>query len=341
MQTASGVDEELVDAFGCGLRRRARSEIAGWIGLLDALAQARTDDRFVDWLQIERIDGRDVDVAAERRWVDPTSPFAAAVLKPAHGALFASATLLDRGPDAPVESPTWDDADKRLGLVHLDEPGARFAAGSPFAYAERTRVFIVTDVRKDDLDQVAAAFRVLFEAAGGGAMGVFTAIARLRGVHRRIVEPLERAGWLVLGQHVDGMDAATLVDVFRREPKACLLGAEALRDGVDVPGAALRLLVSDRTPWPRPDILHKARRDAATAAGEDRKSFDDRIARARLKQAYGRLIRRADDQGVLVLLDPMTPSRLLTAFPDGVTVARVGLAEAVAETAAFLSRPTA
>ena len=32
----------------------------------------------------------------------------------------------------------------------------------------------------------------------------------------------------------------------------------------------------------------------------------------------------------------MMPSRLLTAFPDGVPVARCGLAEAVAETRGFL-----
>ena len=63
------------------------------------------------------------------------------------------------------------------------------------------------------------------------------------------------------------------------------------------------------------------------------------LTRLRLKQAFGRLVRRADDHGVFVLLDPMMPSRLLGAFPDGVTVNRCGLAEAVAETAAFLGDP--
>lgn len=49
-------------------------------------------------------------------------------------------------------------------------------------------------------------------------------------------------------------------------------------------------------------------------------------------------MRRADDHGVFVLLDPMMPSRLKGAFPEGVEVARVGLAEAVAATRAFLSQ---
>jgi ATP-dependent DNA helicase DinG len=60
------------------------------------------------------------------------------------------------------------------------------------------------------------------------------------------------------------------------------------------------------------------------------------LTRLRLKQAFGRLVRRGDDRGVFVLLDPMMPSRLLGAFPDGVEVRRCGLAEAVSETRDFL-----
>ena len=61
--------------------------------------------------------------------------------------------------------------------------------------------------------------------------------------------------------------------------------------------------------------------------------------RLKLKQAFGRLVRRADDHGVFVLLDKAMPSRLLTAFPPGVTVERLGLAEVVRRTAAFLVPP--
>jgi ATP-dependent DNA helicase DinG len=68
-----------------------------------------------------------------------------------------------------------------------------------------------------------------------------------------------------------------------------------------------------------------------------RTRYDDMITRLRLKQAYGRLVRRDSDMGVFVVLDPMMPSRLAGAFPDGVEVQRVGLAEAIAETKAFLT----
>ena len=202
---------------------------------------------------------------------------------------------------------------------------------SPFDYPAQTRIYVVTDVRKDELDQVAAAYRSLFLASGGGGLGLFTAVARLRHVHRRIAGPLDEAGLPLLAQHVDGLDPATLIDIFRAEEDACLLGTDAVRDGVDVPGRSLRLIVFDRVPWPRPDILHKARRAAFGG-----RHYDDTIARLRLKQAFGRLIRRSSDHGAFVLLDPMMPSRLATAFPAGVALARVGLAEAVAGVRQFL-----
>ena len=113
---------------------------------------------------------------------------------------------------------------------------------------------------------------------------------------------------------------------------ACLLGTDAVRDGVDVPGRSLRLIVFDRVPWPRPDILHKARRAEFGGA-----RYDDRLTRLRLRQAFGRLVRRADDSGVFVLLDSRLPSRLLGAFPEGVSVERLGLKDAVEHTRAFLA----
>ncbi|EKV28139.1 DinG family ATP-dependent helicase YoaA [Caenispirillum salinarum AK4] len=309
------------------LERRAIMPLTAWRNMLGSLTED-TPEQFVDWFAVERIDGRDVDVGMHRHWIDPTVPFAKAVIEPAHGALITSATLRDGSGDAEAD---WAAAERRTGAAHLAVPAARAAVPSPFDYAARTRVLVVTDVRKDDMMRVASAYRELFLAANGGALGLFTAISRLRAVHERIAQAMDEASIPLHAQHVDGMDPATLVEIFRGEENACLLGTDAMRDGVDVPGRSLRLLVFDRVPWPRPDILHRARK--AHFGG---RSYDDMIARLRLKQAFGRLVRRGDDAGVFVLLDPMMPSRLLGAFPDGVEVRRVGLAEAVKEVRGFL-----
>ena len=128
-------------------------------------------------------------------------------------------------------------------------------------------------------------------------------------------------------------DTGTLVDIFRDDPRASLLGTDALRDGVDVPGESLRLVVMEGVPWPRPTVLHAARRAAGGGSG-----YDDRVVRARLAQAFGRLIRRQRDRGLFVLLSAATPSRLLSAFPPGVRVSRIHLAEAVERVSARLSQ---
>ena len=110
-------------------------------------------------------------------------------------------------------------------------------------------------------------------------------------MHRHIAAGLEAAGLPLYAQHVDALDPGTLVDLFREEENASLLGTDAMRDGVDVPGRSLRLVVFDRVPWPRPDILHKARTKGLGIA-----KYNDVIVRLRLAQAFGRLIRRAEDR---------------------------------------------
>jgi ATP-dependent DNA helicase DinG len=317
-----------VEAILRSLSRRALDKLAAWRAMLATLP-TETPPAFVDWLSIERIDGRDVDVGLHRHWVDPTFPFAEAVARPAHGVLITSATLTDGTGHAESD---WQAAATRTGARHLAEP-VHASVPSPFDYPARTRVLVVTDVRGTDLGQLAAAYRALFVASGGGALGLFTAISRLKAVHARIAAALEDDGLPLYAQHIDGLDTGTLIDIFRAEEDACLLGTDAVRDGVDVPGRSLRLIVFDKVPWPRPSILHRARKAAFGGS-----AYDDMLTRLRLKQAFGRLVRRADDTGVFVMLDSRLPSRLCGAFPPGVEMQRVGLAEAVRITREFLTR---
>jgi ATP-dependent DNA helicase DinG len=315
-----------IESIVRSLSRRGLDKLVAWRAMLASLG-SETPEEFVDWFSIDRLDGREIDVGLHRHWVDPTIPFAASVVEPAHGVLVTSATLTDGTGDPETD---WRAAEARTGARHLPE-ASHASVPSPFDYARQTRVLVVKDVRGTDPAQLAAAYRALFVAAGGGALGLFTAISRLRAVHARIASAMEDEGLPLYAQHVDGMDTGTLIDIFRAEEDACLLGTDAVRDGVDVPGRSLRLIVFDRVPWPRPDILHRARK--AEFGGP---AYDDMLTRLRLKQAFGRLVRRADDTGVFVLLDPRLPSRLCGAFPPGVEVQRIGLAEAVQITREFL-----
>ena len=312
-----------------GLSWRTQT-LGAWIALAGRIG-GPADPDFVDWLAVERVEGREYDAGVHRRWLDPTRPLAEAVLKPAHGVVVTSATL--RGGE------DWSAAEARTGACHLAGPVQRFAADSPFDYAANSEVLIVTDLKRGDLPSLSGAYARLIEAAGGGTLGLFTAIQRLRAVHARIADRLAREGLPLYAQHVDPIDTGTLVDIFRDDPRASLLGTDALRDGVDVPGHSLRLVVMEGIPWPRPTVLHAARRAAAAlrpAQDERSSAYDDRVVRARLAQAFGRLIRRSGDRGLFVLLSAAAPTRLMSAFPPGVAVRRLPLADAVARVGELL-----
>ena len=325
--TLPGSDRARIEGALRGLDRRARMMLPAWRAMLQAIDENAEDDPdFVDWFEAVFLYGRVVDVACRRHWVDPTEPLRAAVLSPAHGVLVTSATLADSTLTDPFAL-----AEMRTGAARLPDRPKTLRLASPFDYAANARALVITDVARDDARQVASAMRELFAAAGGGGLGLFTAIRRLRAVHERIAAPLADRGLALYAQHVDPLEAGALVDIFRAEEDSCLLGTDAVRDGVDVPGRSLRILVFDRIPWPRPDLLHRSRRERFGGKG-----YDDSIARARIAQAFGRLIRRADDKGVFVMLDPASPTRLFSSLPEGVEVQRVGLVEAIEAVAAFL-----
>src|SRR5207248_9372886 len=302
------------------LTRRGELMVGGWIDMISRLLD-RPNPLFIEWFSVDQIFGREADVGLHSHWIDPTEPLAHAVLKELDGAIITSATLKDRPPDIPDD---WANAEMHTGVIHLPYPVKRASHESPFDYRAMSRIIVINDVNREDMDQVAAAYRELFLAAGGGALGLFTAISRLRAVHKRLLKPLAANGLTLYAQHADPMDTGTLIDMFRAERDSCLLGTDAVRDGVDVPGDSLRLIVLERIPWGTPTILERARREAFGGA-----VYTDMVVRLRLRQAFGRLIRRDSDRGCFVILDPRLASRFCTAFPPGVAISRVGLVDAI------------
>lgn len=324
-ETLSPDSRKRLDAVAASLDRRISSIVSPWIDMLQSLQDSSISADVIDWMEIERIDGKIYDVGLHRHYVDPTKPLADSLKSQSHSITITSATLKDsNGED-------WECAEKFTGAHYLNDAPTRFSIPSPYNYAEQTRVFVVTDVGRGDTAQLAAAYQELFKAAGGGALGLFTSIQRLRAVHKKISAPLTEEGLTLYAQHVDGIDTGTLVDMFRDDTHSCLLGTDAVRDGVDVPGESLRLIAFDRVPWPRATILHRDRKKHF--GGKD---YDERLTRLKLKQAYGRLVRTATDRGVFVMLDSAMPSRLLNAFPEGVVVERLGIAEVIEKAREFL-----
>src|SRR5687768_16867308 len=190
-----------------GLAWRTQT-LGAWIALAARLG-GPADPDFVDWLAVDRIDGREIDIGLHRRWLAPTRPLAEIVLKPAHNVIVTSATL--RGAE------DWAIAEARTGACHVPGGAVPFAADSPFDHAANRAVLIVTDLKRGDVAQLAGAYARLIEAAEGGTLGLFTAIQRLKAVHARIADRLARAGLPLYAQHVDPIDTGTLVDILDRK----------------------------------------------------------------------------------------------------------------------------
>ncbi len=318
META---DKQRCHSLIRSLQRKVLDTFSCWQHMLEALIGGTVNNDEIMWFGIEKNEGHEADVVFRQHFIDPMKPFAAIMAPAAHGILITSATLKDRTKDPEQD---WKTATLRTGAAYLNPEPVIADIASPFAYPEATKIFVVSDVNKNDSRSVASAMRELFLASGGGGLGLFTSIKRLKSTYSYLKEPLAKEGINLWAQHVHDLNTATLLDIFRDDENSCLLGTDAVRDGIDVPGRSLRLLVFERVPWSRPDIAHKARKNAF---GKD--AYERMLVRMRLAQAYGRLIRKKTDRGALVILDRALPGNLESAFPQGVEIKRINLKETV------------
>ena len=136
-------------------------------------------------------------------------------------------------------------------------------------------------------------------ATAGHTLVLFTSYQQLRSTADAVAETLEREGISVF-QHGQS-SRLRLLRAYREADQAVLFGTRSFWEGIDLPGEELRCLLIVRLPFAVPsDPLVAAR----SAEFED--PFHDYTvpdAVLRFRQGFGRLIRRATDRGVVVLLD--------------------------------------
>jgi Rad3-related DNA helicase len=255
------------------------------------------------------------------------------VLGRARAAVLTSATLTSAGDFGFVA--------ERLGLgEEWRMPYTTTTQPSPFPLERQMCAFVHPGAAEESV-AVADLVVELARATGRNQLVLFTAHERLRRARQRL---LERLGpdRLLLAQEWDG-PASTLTERFRRERGAILLGVQSLWEGVDFPGAALEIVVVAKLPFSVPDDpLVEARGERLKERGID-PFHGDAVPEAvlRFRQGVGRLIRRADDRGVLVVCDPRLVSAsyrrpFLEALPVAPSIVR-DARELAAEAARFLS----
>jgi len=211
--------------------------------------------------------------------------------------VFTSATLtVDGG---------FEHISQRLGL---DDP-VSLLQPSPFDWAQQALCYLPTDLP----DPAARGFGTaliraltpVLEASHGRAFLLFASHRALR----EAAEALRDAPWPLFVQ--GDAPRATLLQRFRESGNGVLLGSASFREGVDVVGDALSVVVIDKLPFAAPDDpVFEARLDAIRRDGGN-PFRDEQLPQAviALKQGVGRLIRSETDRGVLVLCDPRLLSR--------------------------------
>jgi ATP-dependent DNA helicase DinG len=143
VDTLDADTKKRLEAVAAGIDRRCEFAVTSWIDMLGSLMKNTTPEMFMDWMEIERIDGKAIDVGLYRHWVDPMKPFADALKPHAHGVAITSATLCDRTDDM---DENWRVAQEMSGAKDLSPMIMQFQENSPYNYADQSRVFIISDV---------------------------------------------------------------------------------------------------------------------------------------------------------------------------------------------------
>ncbi|HVA09425.1 MAG TPA: ATP-dependent DNA helicase [Acidimicrobiales bacterium] len=201
----------------------------------------------------------------------------------------------------------------RIGLQDFETE--ELNVGSPFDYRAHALLYVarhLPDRRAPEAEKAMhGELARLIGAAGGRTLALFTS--------RRATEEAAAAlgpdlpyTLLLQGE----LPKARLLQDFAEDETSCLFATMGFWQGVDIPGRALSLLTLDRLPFPRPDDpLLQARRNRAGSRAFS--VVDLPRAATLLAQGAGRLIRSANDRGVVAVLD----SRLATASYRGVLLA--------------------
>ncbi len=233
------------------------------------------------------------------------------VLGRARAAIVTSATLSTGG--------DFGFLGERLGLgAEHGAPFETIAVSSPFPLAKQMQV-LVAPASADEETGVADVVAALQRKAPRNTLVLLTAHERLRRVRARLLAAGVPA---VLAQEWDG-PLTTLTERFRAARGAVLLGVQSLWEGVDFPGESLEILVVARLPFAVPDDpIVEARGERLMERGRDPFRHDALPeAVLRFRQGIGRLIRRADDRGVLVVCDPrLARASYRRAFLDALPV---------------------
>ncbi len=223
---------------------------------------------------------------------------------------------------------------KRLGLDAELYPIEELSVPSPFDFEAQALLYLPNDLPQPDhpgfVTHAAERIAQLVAGCDGGAFVLTTSLRSMLALHRALEGCVGNRLLLLQGQ----VPKAALLERFRQDQGAVLIATQGFWQGVDVPGAALRLVVLEKVPFPVPSdpILRARAISIEEAGGSPFGELHLPLAELTLKQGFGRLIRTRSDYGVVALLDCRVHQRgygraLLRGLPAARRVTELGEVE--------------
>ncbi|MDI6642076.1 MAG: helicase C-terminal domain-containing protein, partial [Elusimicrobiota bacterium] len=207
---------------------------------------------------------------------------------------------------------------ERLGLENPNE----LLLHSPFDYKSQAMIYLPENLPDPSLDlqeyyaKAIEETKEIIELAGGSGEGddggggtfvLFTSFETLNIAAKFLKEKLPNITILRQGE----APRWQMLENFKEDTKAVLLGAGTFWQGVDVPGRALECVIIFKLPFAVPDNpVAEAKMEYLAQQGKD-PFIHYQIPQAiiMLKQGFGRLIRPKSDRGVVAVLDPRIKTR--------------------------------
>jgi ATP-dependent DNA helicase DinG len=328
----------------------ARSEVGSRRGYDEAEKMARTRILRRSANQLDRLRAYTTDPASKTvRWAElEVSKFRGQTRErlylrsaPVSVAPFLRSALWDAFPTTLMSATLSTGKDRRTGktdfsylerTIGLDRGEAEtYDAGSPFDYPRQAILFTPAKGAPEPVGQNVQAHRTYAQAvtahlvreSGGGALLLFTSRSAMNEAWSGLADQFAARGLHCMKQ--GDAPAGELVRVMKEDGNAVLFALRTFFEGIDIQGSALRLVVIDKLPFTPPtDLVHKARCEAVNAEYNDQWAMFEKLIVPEmlliLTQAFGRLIRHADDKGVIAILDPRLNSKgygrkILAALP--------------------------